>query len=147
MKIEITRECALIAIAAYLAGLMIGDFIEGVLAFLFIILILWAVKDCVEKLSNKSKENHGGSSDPASQGPSNPSEGISILLKSLKDGERRIVECLHEYGEMTQTELAAKTSIPKSTLSRTLRSLEDREIIERYSNGMSKMVRLKIGKL
>lgn len=142
MKIEMTRECALIAIAAYLAGLMIGDFIEGVLALLFIILILWVVKDYVEKLSSNSEENHG-SSNPTSQSSQNPSEGIYILLKSLKDSERRIVECLHKYGEMTQVELAAKTGIPKSTLSRILQSLEDREIIERYSNGMSKIVRLK----
>ena len=142
MKIEMTRECALIAIAAYLAGLMIGDFIEGVLALLFIILILWAVKDHVEKLSSKSEENHGGSN-PTPQSSRNPSEGIHILMNSLRDSERRIVECLHKHGEMTQMELAAKTGIPKSTLSRTLRSLEDREIIERYSNGMSKIVRLK----
>ncbi len=44
---------------------------------------------------------------------------------------------------MTQTELSARTGIPKSTLSRILQSLEERGIVERYSSGMSKTVRLR----
>ena len=139
MKIDITRECALIAIAAYIAGLMIGDFVEGTLALLFIVLILWAVKDFVGKLSSNSGKNCGNG-DSALQ---NSSEEVQILLRSLKDNERRVVECLHEFGEMTQTELSARTGIPKSTLSRILQSLEERGIVERYSSGMSKTVRLR----
>ncbi|WP_456369301.1 helix-turn-helix transcriptional regulator [Geoglobus sp.] len=139
MKIEITRECALTAIAAYIAGLMIGDFVEGTLALLFIVLILWAVKDFVGRLSNNSGKNCGNSNSALQ----NSSGEISILLRSLKDNERRVVECLHEFGEMTQVELSARTGIPKSTLSRILRSLEERGIVERYSNGMSKTVRLR----
>ncbi|AKG91254.1 Winged helix-turn-helix DNA-binding [Geoglobus ahangari] len=121
MKIEITRECALVAIAAYVAGLMIGDFVEGTLALLLIVLILWAVKDFVGRLSNNSGKNCGNG-DSALQ---NSSDEISIPLRSLKDNERRVVECLHEFGEMTQVELSARTGIPKSTLSRILRSLEE----------------------
>jgi len=143
MKIEISKECLLIAVVAYLIGLMVGDFIEGVIALLFIFLILWAVGDYVEKLFSKSSGGNGNICDSASRDSSNSSGRISLLLKSLKNNERKIVECLHEYGEMTQAELAEKTGIPKSTLSRILQSLEDREIIERYSNGMSKIVRLK----
>ncbi len=95
MKIDITRECALIAITAYIAGLMIGDFVEGTLALLFIVLILWAVKDFVGKLSSNSGKNCGNG-DSALQ---NSSEEVQILLRSLKDNERRVVECLHEFGE------------------------------------------------
>ncbi|CAD7775193.1 hypothetical protein AIOGIFDO_01737 [Candidatus Methanoperedenaceae archaeon GB37] len=47
------------------------------------------------------------------------------------------------YGEMNQTELGVRTGIPKSTLSRTLQDLERREVIIRYDEGMSKMVKLR----
>ena len=47
-----------------------------------------------------------------------------------------------EYGEMNQADLSARTEIPKSTLSRILRDLEDRGLVFRYDYGMSKMVKL-----
>lgn len=66
------------------------------------------------------------------------------LLNLLKGSERVVMEALMNYGEMNQAALSARTGIPKSTLSRTLQNLEDRKIIFRYDNGMSKMVRPEI---
>jgi uncharacterized membrane protein len=51
------------------------------------------------------------------------------------------MEALIKYGEMNQADLSSRTGIPKSTLSRTLQNLEDRKLIHRYENGMSKMVK------
>ena len=64
------------------------------------------------------------------------------LLKILKGNEKREIEALMEYGEMNQADLSARTGIPKSTLSRILRDLEDRGLVFRYDYGMSKMVKL-----
>jgi len=62
------------------------------------------------------------------------------LLKILKGNEKRVI--VMEYGEMNQADLSARTGIPKSTLSRILRDLEDRGLISRYDYRMSKMVKL-----
>lgn len=51
------------------------------------------------------------------------------------------MEALMKYGEMNQADLSSRTGIPKSTLSRTLQNLEDRRLVHRYENGMSKMVK------
>lgn len=64
------------------------------------------------------------------------------LLNILKGNEHKIIKELLEGEEMTQSELAVRTGIPKSTLSRTLHELERRNLIVRYENGMSKMVKL-----
>ncbi len=125
MKIEVSRECILIAVGAYILGLMIDDLIKGLLFLTIFLLIFGVVKDFVDDLFK-----------------SNPSDSHKIVLKSLKENERKIVEILLKHGEMTQAELAARTGIPKSTLSRTLQDLEKRGIIIRYENGMSKIVKL-----
>jgi uncharacterized membrane protein len=63
------------------------------------------------------------------------------VLNLLKGNERSVMEALMNHGEMNQADLSARTGIPKSTLSRTLQNLEDRKLIFRYDNGMSKMVK------
>lgn len=68
-------------------------------------------------------------------------EGSGNLLNLLKGNERSVMEALMKHGEMNQADLSARTGIPKSTLSRTLQNLEDRKLIFRYDNGMSKMVK------
>ncbi len=70
-----------------------------------------------------------------------PEDGRAELLKILKGNEKKVIEVLIEYGEMNQADLSARTEIPKSTLSRILRDLEDRGLIFRYGYGMSKMVK------
>ena len=73
-----------------------------------------------------------------------PSDEPVALLNLLKGNERIVAEALMKYGEMNQADLSARTGIPKSTLSRTLQNLEERKLIFRYDNGMSKMVKLEI---
>ena len=68
-------------------------------------------------------------------------EGTGSLLNLLKGNEREVMEALMKYGEMNQADLSSRTGIPKSTLSRTLQNLEDRKLVHRYENGMSKMVK------
>jgi uncharacterized membrane protein len=68
-------------------------------------------------------------------------EGTGSLLNLLKGNEREVMEALVKYGEMNQADLSSRTGIPKSTLSRTLQNLEDRKLVHRYENGMSKMVK------
>ncbi|MFA7694787.1 MAG: helix-turn-helix domain-containing protein [Methanoregula sp.] len=75
--------------------------------------------------------------------PLDPDEQAT-LLNLLKGNERIVAETLMNYGEMNQADLSARTGIPKSTLSRTLQNLEERKLIFRYDNGMSKMVKLEI---
>ena len=71
-----------------------------------------------------------------------PEDDRPGLLRILKGNENRVIEALMEYGEMNQADLSARTGIPKSTLSRILRDLEDRGLVFRYDYGMSKMVKL-----
>jgi len=80
--------------------------------------------------------------DPIRQLPA-PDEQAT-LLNLLKGNERIVAEALMNYGEMNQADLSARTGIPKSTLSRTLQNLEERGLIFRSDNGMSKMVKLEI---
>lgn len=132
MRLELTKECALIAVAAYLIGLTIDNFFTGVIALLFFLLILGVVKDYLEELLNRDT----GDESPAGSEDSEPK-----ITNLLRDKEQKIVDALKE-GEMTQTELMARTGMAKSTLSRTLKDLEEREVVIRYDSGMSKIVKL-----
>jgi DNA-binding transcriptional ArsR family regulator len=67
---------------------------------------------------------------------------LDIVLKTLKGKEQIIINELIDTGEINQSELSSRTRIPSSTLSRTLYDLEQRGLIVRYYNGMSKMVKL-----
>ena len=67
---------------------------------------------------------------------------LDVILKTLKGKEQMIINELVNTGEINQSELASRTKIPSSTLSRTLHDLEQRGLIIRYYNGMSKMVKL-----
>lgn len=72
----------------------------------------------------------------------NKPERIDAILKTLKGKEQTIINELHKTGAINQSELSSRTKIPSSTLSRTLHDLEQRGLIVRYYNGMSKMVQL-----
>ena len=67
---------------------------------------------------------------------------VGDILKILKGKEQMIINELINTGEINQSELSSRTKIPSSTLSRTLHDLEQRGLIIRYYNGMSKMVKL-----
>ncbi|MEA1894535.1 MAG: MarR family transcriptional regulator [Euryarchaeota archaeon] len=72
----------------------------------------------------------------------NKQESIDAILKTLKGKEQTIINELINTGAINQSELSSRTEIPSSTLSRTLYELEQRGLIVRYYNGMSKMVKL-----
>ena len=67
---------------------------------------------------------------------------VGDILKILKGNEQTIINELTKTGEINQSELSSRTKIPSSTLSRTLHNMEQRGMIVRYDNGMSKMVKL-----
>ncbi|MEA1894538.1 MAG: MarR family transcriptional regulator [Euryarchaeota archaeon] len=67
---------------------------------------------------------------------------VGDILKILKGKEQMIINELAKTGAINQSELSSRTKIPSSTLSRTLHDLEQRGLIIRYYNGMSKMVKL-----
>jgi len=72
----------------------------------------------------------------------NKPERIDAILKTLKGKEQIIINELINTGAINQSELSSRTKIPSSTLSRTLYDLEQKGLIIRYYNGMSKMVKL-----
>ena len=72
----------------------------------------------------------------------NKPERIDAILKTLKGKEQIIINELINTGAINQSELSSRTKIPSSTLSRTLHDLEQKGLIVRYYNGMSKMVKL-----
>ncbi|MCW3132268.1 MAG: winged helix-turn-helix transcriptional regulator [Candidatus Methanospirare jalkutatii] len=139
-------DCVIIAVASFMLG-----------ASAFYLLFLGFTD--TEKEKEREKMEHGAEQKESSleslfknadthtvQIPEKSSaEDEAGLLKILKGNEKKVIEALMEYGEMNQADLSARTGIPKSTLSRILRDLEDRGLVFRYDYGMSKMV--KMGKM
>jgi uncharacterized membrane protein len=73
-----------------------------------------------------------------------PKEVKSSIIKLLSENERNIIEILEKSGgEVTQAYLYKSTKIPRSTLSKMMQTLEERNIIERRSEGKTRWVRLK----
>ena len=136
-----TLDCVTIAIASFLLGAS---------AF-YILLVGFRIPES-ERMEEETKTGEAGSEpalqvqDADTQVPETsetaPEADRAELLKILKENEKRVIEALMEYGEMNQADLSARTGIPKSTLSRILRDLEDRGLVFRYDYGMSKMVKL-----
>ena len=137
-------DCVIIAIASFLLGAS---------AF-YILLVGFRIPES-ERMEEETKTGEAGSksalqvqnTDAQVPEMSKSSAGVTSedeagLLKILKGNEKRVIEALMEYGEMNQADLSARTEIPKSTLSRILRDLEDHGLIFRYDYGMSKMVKL-----
>ena len=132
-------DCIVIAIFSFLLG--VSAF------YLFITYSVTPEKARVER----KVEQKEASSEPALQVQDADTQALETskteddrvgLLKILKGNEKRVIEALMEYGEMNQADLSARTGIPKSTLSRILRDMEDRGLVFRYDYGMSKMVKL-----
>ena len=137
-----TLDCVIIAIASFLLG-----------ASAFYLLFLGFTDTEKERIEHGAEQKGTGSESPLKMDADThtiqiPETGSAIpeneagLLKILKGNEKRVIEVLMEYGEMNQADLSARTGIPKSTLSRILRDLEDRGLVFRYDYGMSKMVKL-----
>jgi len=71
------------------------------------------------------------------------SETLNLIQNVLNKNERIVIQELTGVQEMTQAELQRRTGIPKSTLSRTLKNLEQKGLIIRFRSGMSNKVKLK----
>ncbi|MEA2074167.1 MAG: winged helix-turn-helix transcriptional regulator, partial [Euryarchaeota archaeon] len=135
-------DCIIIAIFSFLLGVSA-----------FYLFITYSVMPEKEKVEHKAEPGGTGSEsalqvqDADTQVPetSKTEDDRTGLLKILKGNEKKVIEALMEYGEMNQADLSARTGIPKSTLSRILQDLEDRNLISRYDYGMSKMVKLGSG--
>ncbi|MBL7206513.1 MAG: winged helix-turn-helix transcriptional regulator [Candidatus Aenigmarchaeota archaeon] len=64
------------------------------------------------------------------------------LIKTLPVKEKEIIDVLFKKNKITQKALARETTLPKSTLSRTLKKLKAKNIIEIDDYGTTKMIRL-----
>ena len=127
-----TLDCVTIAIASFLLGAS---------AF-YILLVGFRIPES-ERMEEETKTGEAGSEpalqvqDADAQVPETsetaPEADRAELLKILKENEKRVIEALMEYGEMNQADLSARTGIPKSTLSRILRDLEDRGLVFRLT--------------
>ncbi|MEA1893873.1 MAG: MarR family transcriptional regulator [Euryarchaeota archaeon] len=67
---------------------------------------------------------------------------LEVILRTLKGKEQMIINELINTGAINQSELSSRTRVSSSTLSRTLYDLEQRGLIVRHYNGMSKMIKL-----
>jgi uncharacterized membrane protein len=65
------------------------------------------------------------------------------FLKYLGDNERKVAGIVQDKGRITQKMLRIESGLPKSTLSRTVRSLENKGIVKTVSAGSTKFVELK----
>jgi hypothetical protein len=75
--------------------------------------------------------------------PKEFSPGQKDIMKTLTENEKRIVEeLLTEEKGSTQKKLSLVTGIPKATLSRTLRKLESKQIIEIKMYGNTNLILL-----
>ena len=117
---------------AVILGLLMG-LIPGLL----IILIYLLYPDYI---GNFDKENHGDGGDKNSNLPNSELERV---LKIFNENERRVLEVLMNSNDITQNEIAAKTGLSSPTVSRILNKLENKGIIVRYRDGMSKKVKLR----
>jgi len=137
-------DCVIIAVASFMLGAS---------AFYLLFLGFTDTEKEKEKIEHGAEQKESGSESPLKNADTHTvqipekssAEDEAGLLKILKGNEKKVIEALMEYGEMNQADLSARTGIPKSTLSRILRDLEDRGLVFRYDYGMSKMV--KMGKM
>ena len=65
------------------------------------------------------------------------------IAKTLKSDEQKIYEAIIGEGIIAQSELVAKTGLPKSNVSRALYALENKGLIERRRRGMGNIILLK----
>ena len=71
-------------------------------------------------------------------------EGKEINLRGLNDRQKQIVKLLMESKRaLTQTEIQRELNIPKAAVSRNIRGLELKGLVEKEQIGMSNLIRLK----
>jgi len=88
-------------------------------------------------------EPHAAPAPPPSVQPLSKTKKVLDVMKTLSPREREIVELLLENeGRMKQSRICARLLVPKTTLSRTVRSLEARNIVALKPTGKTNMIEL-----
>jgi uncharacterized membrane protein len=65
-------------------------------------------------------------------------------MKGLNHRQKQIMQILHERNaSLTQTDIQKELQIPKASISRNVRGLEQKGLIEKEQIGMSNLIRLK----
>jgi len=124
------------------------------LVFILLIIVIIVLCITVIKLSQhkgkqatikkevKSKEKEV-SKDDGGEFKGDISPGKKDILKTLSKTEEEIIlELLNNNGKLTQNDLHANTGIPRSTLSRTLKSLEQKKLLDVRGVGVTNLVKL-----
>ncbi len=113
------------------SGYEIYIFILIVLAIVLILLKQFKAKKQPEKKTEKTKQEL--------------SEGQKDLMKTFTENEKVIVKYLIKQKEdISQKQLALETGIPKATLSRTLKKLQTKSVIEIRDYGYTKKIILTV---
>jgi uncharacterized membrane protein len=69
---------------------------------------------------------------------------FSLELKGLNDRQKKILKLLEENNvPLTQTDIQRELELPKASVSRNIRRLEIKGLIEKEQIGMSNIIRLK----
>ena len=68
---------------------------------------------------------------------------ISLTLRFLESEDRKIIKYLIEKEEANQSEIAKATMLSKVKVSRRLKELESKKIIEKQTNGLTNSIKLK----
>ncbi|MCX8158366.1 MAG: MarR family transcriptional regulator [Candidatus Diapherotrites archaeon] len=103
------------------------------LLFLFFIVFVIYFKPFISRESKESSKNNSLES---------KQKELDNYKKYLSDREFLIVKMLFERGPLTQRKIQIEVGLPKSTLSRTLKKLENKGIVKSYSLGNTKKIEL-----
>ncbi len=99
-----------------------------------IVMVILRMQRRIADLEVRLSENNA-------QSKPNASAHDQIMIVTLNNTERRIINTLKENGgQMTQEELRRLTGLSKSTLSVTLSTLERKSIISRSVTGRTKLI-------
>ncbi|MBI4175902.1 MAG: hypothetical protein HY518_01750 [Candidatus Aenigmarchaeota archaeon] len=101
----------------------------------------------IRKKATQSQRNgrEAGRPEQLPPKPGAMSEAQKDIMKTLSDREKAVVETIFSSDghHLTQKKIAISTGIPKSTLSRTIKSLQRKDLIEVYDIGLANSVKLK----
>jgi DNA-binding MarR family transcriptional regulator len=110
-------------------------------AILLIAMILTAVSYLIIRYRSKTEETPDKVSAPHE--PLSKTKKVLDVMKTLNQKESAIVELLLENeGRMKQSKIYAKLLVPKTTLSRTIRGLEARNILRLKPMGKTNLIEL-----
>lgn len=71
------------------------------------------------------------------------SEKQEAMMRGLNSNEKAVVNALRKHGALIQKKLLQETALSQATLSRTVKLLEEKGIVETVTEGYSKRIQLK----